>query len=287
MQKKELGPYANEERMPKWLHDQLARGAPVRRKRKIGTDGKLYTEVSVQNEASDLIPVLSKLSAHSPNVQQAYFCHPAVQHIYKMPNEGSFCGYRNIQVLFSYLQGVGVQGHERFGKQVPSILELQDAIEEAWDRGICPLGRLETGGIRDTRKWIGTPEALAIFRLAGIPVEPLTFNTTPDGTAAEGLLDYVEHYFRSATTAKAPIYLQQPGHSLTIVGLEILEDGDRTLLVFDPSFGPSRALRELAQDAKAIRINTRDFAIERHMKIYRKESEKLKRHQAFEILVVV
>ncbi len=31
-------------------------------------------------------------------------------------------------------------------------------IESAWDKGINDTGRIETGGIRGTRKYIGTPE---------------------------------------------------------------------------------------------------------------------------------
>jgi hypothetical protein len=35
---------------------------------------------------------------------------------------------------------------------------LQESIETAWDKGINQIGRIQTGGIQDTRKYIGTPE---------------------------------------------------------------------------------------------------------------------------------
>jgi zinc finger-containing ubiquitin peptidase 1 len=71
---------------------------------------------------------------------------------------GGFCGYRNIQMLFSYIVGVGFQGSEQVKHKVPSIFQIQDLIEEAWDMGINAQGRVETGGIKGTRKYIGTPE---------------------------------------------------------------------------------------------------------------------------------
>ena len=42
-------------------------------------------------------------------------------------------------------------------------------VEKAWDKGINSRGRAETGGIRGTRKYIGTPEAQAMFVGLGIP----------------------------------------------------------------------------------------------------------------------
>lgn len=38
------------------------------------------------------------------------------------------------------------------------MLELQDMIERAWDMGFNSHGRIVTGGIRGTRKHIGTSE---------------------------------------------------------------------------------------------------------------------------------
>ena len=111
-----------------------------------------------ENEVSGIVPVLARLSGASDRVEKAYYCHPSVQHIFKQENEGGFCGYRNIQMVISYVQGAKINGYNRFGHDVPDILQLQDMIEAAWDRGISEHAKQDTGGIRGTRKWIGTPE---------------------------------------------------------------------------------------------------------------------------------
>lgn len=105
-----------------------------------------------------MVPVLTHLSALSNTVERAYFCHPSVQHVFKRKDHGGFCGYLNIQMQMSYIQGAEVQGHEVLGKCIPGILDIQDMIENAWDSGIGALGRSQTGGVKGTRKWIGTPE---------------------------------------------------------------------------------------------------------------------------------
>jgi hypothetical protein len=61
-------------------------------------------------------------------------------------------------MMTSYIIGVKSQGFYHFGGEIPSIFQIQDFIEQAWDLGINKQGRLETGGIRGTRKYIGTPE---------------------------------------------------------------------------------------------------------------------------------
>ncbi|KAF5864975.1 hypothetical protein ETB97_005862 [Aspergillus alliaceus] len=53
---------------------------------------------------------------------------------------------------------------------------LQDMIENAWDMGFNSIGRIETGGIRGTRKYIGTPEAQALFLSLGIHANILVFD---------------------------------------------------------------------------------------------------------------
>lgn len=91
---------------------------------------------------------------------------------------------------------------------------------------------------------------------------------TTSRKAHEQLLDLVEQYFISSSTSSqskqelhnsasgtsnskvtctphAPLYLQQPGHSLTVVGLEILDTGARNLLVLDPAYKPSPGVTKL------------------------------------------
>ena len=105
-----------------------------------------------------VIEVLGRLCEQDASVEAAYLCHPAVQLITKTPKEGNLCGYRNIQMMISYIASAEVQGSRHFANGVPSVLRLQELIEDAWDKGVNSDGRVETGGIRGTRKYIGTPE---------------------------------------------------------------------------------------------------------------------------------
>jgi hypothetical protein len=145
--------------MPESMLKRLRTGEPTRRLNRIGRDGRIFAERIVDNEVPGLIPVIARLCvASSSNTQIVHLCHPSVQHVHKGTNPGQFCGYRNIQMLVSFIQGTKARGHERFGTELPGILQIQDLIEEAWDGDSQNLGKQETGGIRNTRKWIGTPE---------------------------------------------------------------------------------------------------------------------------------
>jgi hypothetical protein len=61
-------------------------------------------------------------------------------------------------MMSSYIIHAKSKGHEPFRNAIPSIFQIQEWVESAWDQGISAQGRLETGGIRGTRKYIGTPE---------------------------------------------------------------------------------------------------------------------------------
>lgn len=145
--------------MPESVLKKLREGESTRRINRIGRDGRIFTERVVENEVTELIPTIARLSVTSSlGPSNVYVCHPSVHHVHKGTSPGYFCGYRNIQMLVSYIIGTKAKGHERFEKGLPGILQIQDLIEEAWDREPYSLGRQETGGIRNTRKWIGTPE---------------------------------------------------------------------------------------------------------------------------------
>lgn len=146
--------------MPSWLKKMLEKGGSSSKQTQITADGKLTRRTTVENETDHLIPVIAKLCEQDSSVQRAFLCSPKVRHVCKMTREGGFCGYRNIQMLVSYLKKSQSPGHEHFANGIPSILELQDKIELAWDMGINSTGRTETGGIRGTRKFIGTPEVM-------------------------------------------------------------------------------------------------------------------------------
>ena len=146
--------------MPAWLYNQLERGAKISVSNAIGPGGKLVRIESVANETPGIVPILAQLCAQDRSLSKVFLCHPSVKHIFKTPREGGFCGYRNIQMLVSFIQGTNFPGHEHFPGQTPSIPRLQDMIESAWDRGFNSSGRVETGGIKGTRKYIGTPEVV-------------------------------------------------------------------------------------------------------------------------------
>lgn len=61
-------------------------------------------------------------------------------------------------MMASFIIGTESQGSEKFRGNIPTIFEIQDIIEHAWDMGFNAEGRIETGGIRGTRKYIGTPD---------------------------------------------------------------------------------------------------------------------------------
>ncbi|RPA83796.1 DUF1671-domain-containing protein [Ascobolus immersus RN42] len=259
--KSELGPYADEPQMPSKLRRQLEEGGKVTYRNQLLPNGTLTKVPIISNETQNLIFSMSQLCFADTNVDQAWLCHPGVRHVGKQGKEGGFCGYRNIQMLISYVQAVDLPTHP-FGpsaKGVPNILKLQDWIEAGWDEGINDNGRIETGGIRGTRKYIGTSEAQTLFSYHDLPNHAIPFGPSPGQgnlTTQLALLDFVEAYFKQSippgtpkakvfVTPRPPIYYQQRGHSMTIVGIERTKDGWQNLLVFDPVFTPSPAIKSL------------------------------------------
>ncbi|MCJ1460457.1 hypothetical protein MMC28_010839 [Mycoblastus sanguinarius] len=267
LQKRELGPHAYEERMPVWLHDLLE------------SQDQENTE-----RAPAIMTLISILSQKDPEVKTTYLCHDAVRYIGKIKNEdNNFCGYRNLQMLVQYLKAAKAQGYEKFGDEFLSVFKLQDMIEEAWNKGFNEYGQIQTGGVKDTRKHIGTAEAQAIFRSLGIACRADAFHDEkgpPSRNAYEQLLDSVEQYFSSSTKHHPlpPIYLQRPRHSMTIIGMEIRKNGSRNLLVFDPAYNASDDIVHYgAAPADIKRLNSL-------LKPYRRGEHQLKRYSAFETL---
>ncbi len=144
--------------MPGWLRTLLEKGGQVVTVNQIGNDGKLKKVSYVTNETPGILPVLARLCESDPTLDYVYLCSPGVRHISKLKNEGGFCGYRNIQMMFSYIIAAAAPGHQVFDGKVPTIFQIQDVIEDAWENGINAIGRVETGGIKGTRRYIGTPE---------------------------------------------------------------------------------------------------------------------------------
>ncbi|KAI0199071.1 peptidase family C78-domain-containing protein [Astrocystis sublimbata] len=272
----ELGKYAYEKQMPDSLVAML-------RKQKY--------EI-----AEGIIPILATLLEENPPTETAWLCDPAVQHITKLRGEGGFCGYRNIQMLSSYIVGARAEGTEKLRNKIPSIFRIQDYIESAWDEGINANGRVETGGIRGTRKYIGTPEAQAMFVHLGIPCEVEGFKSLKDGEAEELLFAHVLRYFEMGVVADShdnvkvhctdlpPIYFQYRGHSLTIVGLERRVSGSLKLLVFDPFFhDPDGVLRLVGKDRSKSRYGLHRSP-DSTLRLYQRGEKFLGKYRHFEIL---
>ncbi|KAI0885229.1 DUF1671-domain-containing protein [Annulohypoxylon maeteangense] len=271
--KKELGTYHKEESMPDWLFSLITRHK--------------------YKSSQDTIPVLAQYIQQSSKTQYAYLCNPATQHITKLRREGGFCGYRNIQMLVSYIIGTGAQGAAAFGYEIPTIFQIQDFIEDAWDRGIHPDGRIELGNLRRTRKYIGTPEASTLFQSLGIQwgYTGLKNKEGDAPTASEHrLYDYVENYFSSCpgvktrgtvrNTTRPPLYFQHQGHSMTIIGIERTAKGTRNLLVFDPSYqDPTSITKYIGRKVDHPRAHMDDV-----LKFYRRGPKYLAAYQHFEVL---
>ncbi|KAK3997450.1 peptidase family C78-domain-containing protein [Cladorrhinum sp. PSN332] len=275
--KSDLGRYAHEERMPDWLASMLRKDGQVR--------------------SRGVVPILAWLLEQSPISKYSYLCHPSVQHVSKLKREGGFCGYRNIQMVCSYIIHNKAPGHERLGNDIPSIFQIQDFIEEAWDKGHNSAGRIETGGVKGTRKYIGTPEAIAMFRLLQVPCEAQGFKHTEPQVAETLLLDYVESYFKSGlpfrnpnqytqphhhvrVTDLPPLYFQHRGHSLTIIGLERLKNGSRQLIMFDPYFHDASSITKLVGKTLPAHHPSPDSAL----RIYRRGTKYLKPYREFEVV---
>lgn len=117
---------------------------------------------------------------------------------------------------------------------------------------------------------------------------PCTAKVLDGKNAWEELLDVVEEYFKRGLeresdarvhqTKLPPVYLQRPNHSLTIVGLEMLKNGKRRLLVFDPGYLPPDAVK---RDPRP-RFSTASswYVLWR----YRRDEAYLKRFRGFEVL---
>jgi hypothetical protein len=117
------------------------------------------------------------------------------------------------------------------------------------------------------------------------------FSDSPDGRfeAHEQLLIGIENYFAQGGAVKdgsnvykthlPPIYLQQPGHSTTIVGFERHKNGSCNLMVFDPMHKASPAMHRLI-GRKNIKTSRPEVLYP-----YRRAARQLVRHAAFEILM--
>lgn len=98
------------------------------------------------NKMQGVMRFLQCLLVNISGIRIAYLCDFTVSQVWKLDGEGNhFCGYRNAQMLVVQLQN-------------KTVLQMQELIELAWEAGHNTHGKIETGGIKGTRKHVGTSE---------------------------------------------------------------------------------------------------------------------------------
>ncbi|SGY90556.1 BQ5605_C039g11815 [Microbotryum silenes-dioicae] len=179
------------------------------------------------------------------------------------------CGYRNTQMLFSSLRHLPEYNTSASGPSpIPSILELQGVIEDAWKAGHDLDGAAYFNGrLRGSKRWTGATEMYTALTALSIRCQIVDFPKLPHAKngADSSLIRWIVAYFAGTLeasyvsvsnsngdirlrasssfpssilpimSAKQPLYLQHQGHSRTVVGIEYGEQGEGYLLMFDPA----------------------------------------------------
>lgn len=132
----------------------------------------------------------------------------------------------------------------RFVNSVPNIPDIQKSITRGWGEKINPAGEEQTGGISETRKWIGAIDADTFFKVNGINCRFCKYathqlNIGDPPRPWRQLIGFLKCYFQGhdnpidepeesgkceedkvKRSGKPPVFLQMPGHSVVIVGIE-------------------------------------------------------------------
>lgn len=140
--------------------------------------------LAVQQQAADTLRLLTGLlrviqallsrSQSAGRSQLALLASERVEHISGgWADIGWSCGYRNAQMLFSSLRHLEAYSHLNDPSldlpPIPTIKELQNIIEIAWNSGYDPPGAAHfKGKVVGSKKWIGTTEIYTAFVSLGI-----------------------------------------------------------------------------------------------------------------------
>jgi len=166
------------------------------------------------------------------------------------------CGYRNFQMLLSYLYTIPLIRTVLFDGSgtIPNILTIQEALEYSWKCGFDPTGYAQMGyTVKGTKKWIGTAEVAVLLSFFKLRVGIYEFKNTQN--SPHPITNWIIDYFRQDREFLPPLYLQYTGHSITIVGVEIGSKGTSYLLVFDPAKSGQYIKTELGQSRfRTVRI---------------------------------
>ncbi|ORY55163.1 peptidase family C78-domain-containing protein [Leucosporidium creatinivorum] len=258
----------------------LGKKKPTRPKPKFDWSEAGRGQTAVKGTAG-LVRVLHSLLSRSHaegKTKVALLANESVEHIV----QGNFremtyaCGYRNAQMMFSSLRHLDAYSSLNDPSPnlppIPTILELQNIIELAWNQGYDPPGRDHfKGKLIGSTKWIGATEIYTAMSWLGIRVKIIDFPKVPgSGNGTHGtLVSWIRDYFETPLptsptgakrplpstdgtetnalaalmaskgsaikyTSKQPLYLQHQGHSRTVVGIEVSKSGD-WLLIYDPA----------------------------------------------------
>ncbi|KAI8336893.1 peptidase family C78-domain-containing protein [Blakeslea trispora] len=223
------------------------------------TDNEFWSKLPIlkqDSRTSGIIPQLEPNFKKGETVS-AYLCSPSTDHLSTgFMDLGWGCGYRNCQMLMSYLVQQQQDG-EPILKHVLDIHGIQLLIEQAWKEGFDTLGAAQLDHrVFKTRKWIGTTEVYTLLAYLGIRSTIIDFHQPGPNRLHHALMNWIESYFstdvRSSNktvyiTDRPPLYLQHQGHSRTVIGIEILKSGKRNLIMFDPGRRILRSYRPTKQ----------------------------------------
>uniref|UniRef100_A0A6B2LD29 UFSP1/2/DUB catalytic domain-containing protein n=1 Tax=Arcella intermedia TaxID=1963864 RepID=A0A6B2LD29_9EUKA len=170
------------------------------------------------------------------------------------------CGYRNFQMMLSYLFTVPHMKSLLFDGtgSFPPILKIQEILEEAWRKGFDRMGASDLNfKLRNTTKWIGTSEIAVLFSFFKIRTGIYEFKSPHPNQPNNDLIKWIVNYFskNSKQDFLSPLYLQHSGHSRTVVGYEESSDGSISILIFDPAM-KGRTLAENIKNSKIYPIKT-------------------------------
>eukprot|EP01119_Soliformovum_irregulare_P016893 TRINITY_DN4954_c2_g1_i2.p1 TRINITY_DN4954_c2_g1~~TRINITY_DN4954_c2_g1_i2.p1 ORF type:complete len:471 (+),score=115.89 TRINITY_DN4954_c2_g1_i2:191-1414(+) len=231
------------------------------------------------SSTSGIISIISRSYDRSRGVTAKALSSP-VEHFHSdMGDQGWGCGYRNIQMLTSYLLTISPYKKAIFGGNgyVPTVPKIQEFLENSWALGFDVQGAHQLGNsIANSKKMIGATECAILMRSFGLRAEVYDFYSSkksPEEVARiqfkneemskssqkwkkfesiykpnKKLLEWVENYYLRKTPFSQkhflpPLYLQHEGHSRTIVGAE--KRGDRiNLWVFDPGHDLTKILQD-------------------------------------------
>ncbi|KAG9318243.1 peptidase family C78-domain-containing protein [Chiua virens] len=190
-----------------------------------------------------------KKSHTKGSTQRAVLCYDRTPHIFRETFDTNWgCTYRTFMMTCAALmaqQSQSIYFAHLDSPIPPGVRNLQRWIEDAWKHDYDNIGATQLKHkLVDTKQRIGTGGNVYCFVLQRYIIHA-------SFTGFDILKDWVVDYFkekqevdvnkilRNATpvvaTGKMPVILQYQGHSVTIVGYELVKGDKINLLVLDPS----------------------------------------------------